>query len=228
MKSGAGEGASTSNVPSSTRRLAEMRGARVQIAPNRGRRCNLSATEFSDLGHRGRALARVQASAANEEGAARVIVGWTVTTLSAGPARSSADAARLHGRTSRGSGRNPAPCGRGCPARKRVYTRRLARSSAGGRSARQNLGSLLCSAQKGCRPGRRLRFFDELRKKLKGVNGALTMSVRRLPSLPPRRRREGHRDLVNAVATAGSRRGGRPGPRRPGDDGSPQIALPRM
>src|SRR5262249_5056581 len=75
---------------------------------------------------RGRALARVQASAANEEGAARVIVGWTVTTRSAGPARSSADAARLHGRTSRGSGRNPAPCGRGCPAWKRIYTRLLA------------------------------------------------------------------------------------------------------
>jgi len=49
-------------------------------------------------------------------------VGWTVTTLVSGPARSSAGAARLHGRTNRGSGRNPAPRGRGRPARTEVYT----------------------------------------------------------------------------------------------------------
>src|SRR5262249_60155479 len=34
---------STSNVPSSSRRLAEMRGARVQIAANHGRKCNPGA-----------------------------------------------------------------------------------------------------------------------------------------------------------------------------------------
>src|SRR5205807_2207117 len=49
MKSGAGNACQTSNVPSGARRLAEMRGARAQIAANRGKRCNPGATEMLTL-----------------------------------------------------------------------------------------------------------------------------------------------------------------------------------
>ena len=38
-----------SNVPLSPRRLAEMRGARAQIAADHGRRCNPGATEMLTL-----------------------------------------------------------------------------------------------------------------------------------------------------------------------------------
>ena len=45
-----------SNVPSSARRLAEMRGARAQITADRGKRCNPGATKFSGSRTSGRTL----------------------------------------------------------------------------------------------------------------------------------------------------------------------------